>query len=462
MYKKIPYTREYRLRCADMEIVNLRNDVVSHKDIHLGDNDKVYNKDFLTAIAWLEIEPVAVPLERLHHVSFVNVDSNYLKLRKGLFMIFEEPIYYTPGYRVIPNYPRYAISQSGVVINIATNQIVKQEPDSHGYTSVYVRVPDRGCNAWVKHHRLMAMAWVDNDDHAANCIVNHLDGVKTNNAPSNLEWTTVAGNNAHSRRIGLNHDNTPMKVRDRYTKEVVYYNTASEMSKSLRMRNVAASSYLNKLPGYLYKRRYEIKKACDSSPWFYENTDIDSSFVGKTVYTITITERTGSVSIFNRLKAVLKKYGNVPDDGGIETRLGHLREKRPDLTIKLVRYGTVGPYAVRAADGSIQVVNTIPEVSEITGINRNTIRYNLFQKNMYIYNGYRVNVVGDSTPDDEYVPYTQHRLPVEVTFMDTGEVTVYSSARAAARELGISNKTIQYRATIGKAWKNYKFRSVRQ
>lgn len=50
-------------------------------------------------------------------------------------------------------------------------------------------------------HRLVAMAFVPGyfDD----ATVNHKDGVKTNNMPSNLEWVTRAENTSHQWRIGL-------------------------------------------------------------------------------------------------------------------------------------------------------------------------------------------------------------------------------------------------------------------
>lgn len=50
-------------------------------------------------------------------------------------------------------------------------------------------------------HRLVADAWVENRGRLP--LVNHLDGVKTNNIASNLEWCTHAENMAHAHRTGL-------------------------------------------------------------------------------------------------------------------------------------------------------------------------------------------------------------------------------------------------------------------
>lgn len=72
--------------------------------------------------------------------------------------------------------------------------------DKVGYTTVHLRLGGQ-TRKTKKLHRLVADAFVDNPELKPQ--VNHKDGIKSNNAISNLEWVTAAENNQHAYDTGL-------------------------------------------------------------------------------------------------------------------------------------------------------------------------------------------------------------------------------------------------------------------
>ena len=65
-------------------------------------------------------------------------------------------------------------------------------------------------------HRAVAITFLKNPDNKLD--VNHIDGDKTNNHVSNLEWATRSGNQLHAYANGLNH--TPKKF-DEDTSKII-------------------------------------------------------------------------------------------------------------------------------------------------------------------------------------------------------------------------------------------------
>lgn len=92
----------------------------------------------------------------------------------------------------------YSISNYGNVRNDETNKIFSQS-NQLGYQFVGIKVKNK--TKRMRVHRLVASAFIPNPENKP--YVNHIDGNKSNNHVSNLEWVTPSENTKHARDNNL-------------------------------------------------------------------------------------------------------------------------------------------------------------------------------------------------------------------------------------------------------------------
>jgi hypothetical protein len=100
-------------------------------------------------------------------------------------------------------YPElFEVSNQGNIRNKRNKKNLRQHLHPHGYLNIATRIGGRkGKAVCFKVHREVAKAFLNNPDNLP--VVNHKDGVKTNNSLENLEWTSYSGNTIHAIRMGL-------------------------------------------------------------------------------------------------------------------------------------------------------------------------------------------------------------------------------------------------------------------
>ena len=110
---------------------------------------------------------------------------------------FEEwkPIPDWEGFYEVSNLAR--VRTTGKSIGQRHGQILKQRPDRYGYLTVRLhrnaKLAERGV------HTLVAGAFIG--PRPKGLVINHKDGLKSNNHPSNLEYITNAENIRHAYRV---------------------------------------------------------------------------------------------------------------------------------------------------------------------------------------------------------------------------------------------------------------------
>lgn len=106
------------------------------------------------------------------------------------------------GYVPTPILPeRYLINKQGQIYSLRSNKHIATRLDRYGY--VRVNLYEGTKNHTVTVHRLLALAFIENDDPENKLEVNHIDGDKLNNNLDNLEWVTSARNQQHAFELGL-------------------------------------------------------------------------------------------------------------------------------------------------------------------------------------------------------------------------------------------------------------------
>lgn len=107
-----------------------------------------------------------------------------------------DEVYEVSTYGNVRSKDRKVIKRDGKTYSLKGRMLIQM--NSGGYRQVSL---GRGKNQSVNIHRLVATAFLPNPENKK--TVNHIDGNKSNNHISNLEWATYKENNNHAQRLGL-------------------------------------------------------------------------------------------------------------------------------------------------------------------------------------------------------------------------------------------------------------------
>ncbi len=151
----------------------------------------------------------------------------------------------TEEWRVIEKATNYEISNCGQVKNATTNKILKPTLNC-GYLAIGLRINNKTTTAFA--HRLVATRFLVCPDETY--VVNHKDGIKTNNNVENLEWVSHSENCKHAYRLNL-HKPSRIGV-SQYTMSNVFikeYASTVEAEKETGVFNGAISNICRGIRG---------------------------------------------------------------------------------------------------------------------------------------------------------------------------------------------------------------------
>jgi len=195
-------------------------------------------------------------------------------------------------YFEVPGYPNYIISKCGNVYNKVKNIFLTGSVNPKGYLNF--RLSNNGKAHTFGLHRLLGIVFIplpELETDYKKLVINHIDGVKSNNTLSNLEWTTQHGNVLHAGLNGLSTKCKPILVRDVKTKLVTEYDSYLDCGIDLGFSKDQISNRVNyKIFGQIFPEYKQYKHVLDTRDWI-DHTDIEKN-----------------INLYGRSNVVLLKY----------------------------------------------------------------------------------------------------------------------------------------------------------
>ena len=138
-------------------------------------------------------------------------------------LVFKPFPIYLDGYE-----KNYKVTNDGRVFSEYLQDFIKPYYTRGGYVRYKVNFGDR--NKKFQAHRLVALAFIPNDDPKNKIQVDHIDNDRTNNCVENLRWVTPKENTRHAMDSG-NRDWYKYTLIHSETGEILEFSNAAKISK---------------------------------------------------------------------------------------------------------------------------------------------------------------------------------------------------------------------------------------
>lgn len=384
---------------------------------------------WLYLIALFKVELPDTLKDKIFDISFKKIESYPDFFPNGYLMVFKEPLHLHKDFRIVPGYTSIAINNYGLVWEWKTNRFLYANPFRE-YPNVSVE------RRSAKIHRLVAFAWVYNDDYENKPIINHIDGDKTNQHASNIEWCNYKDNLQHAFDNDLNNIQYGCKVYDIVTKEIYTFPSINEAKRQLKSSSIR--TYRN-FPGTLFDGRYELKMMDDDSDWIYTNSVITE--YGKSRIFI-INDGNGSVTYRGltglrntfKISSKLRSYDDVIDK---------IKSKYPDIKIHEVNITNRGPYqAKNIATGEVFTAISQSKLGEMINKDWSWINGCLEKDPSSVSDGYLIRYYSEDPWPEANLSISSNKIPIYATNTITSEVINFKSKTAAAKHFDITESLV--------------------
>ena len=456
MFKKIPGSNTYSASLDG----RIRNDDTGCEPVIINKRFTIelYGKSYTVLPQWLgllahyEINLPDVYQNALALIKFGEINKKVTSSICDFIPVFHKPLE-IQGYRIIPGFSEYMINKEGTVIETFTQRrVYPQRASANGYPYIFIHNPDKSRKMEIMVHRLVALAWLPNNDYVYKCVVNHKNGDKHNYHVDNLEWCSYSENQLHACKTGLATYTVECKVRDIHTGVVTIYNSLADFFRAISVINKAPRRTLfeSSKRGYFFQGRYEVKELADLTEWvsLKYNTAINNQ------YMIRVTDK--DKNVLYSIRDIRTKFGiwNVSNIGNILTKA---RSLYPELTFDLEQ---LKPVSVPIEGFNIKTKVLIEEPSikafnRITGVNESTLRKIVSTKRPRLIGDLIIRVKSDEPwNNDVFLPPS---LPKRIlaTNIATCNTKTFNSLREAAKFYEVDRQTIKLRISQNRELKGW-------
>lgn len=404
-----------------------------------------YNRDWLKYLSLYGFNAQRIDLESIKtNLTFEVVDARLIILPFNVLPVVTAPIETKPGFRLVPSYPHLSVSYDGRVINNETGGELKSSKLNQ-YDVVTLYSGPKGRKTITGKHRLIAEAWVVNDDPTTRCIINHKDGVRDNNDPPNLEWVTVAENNLHAYETGLKEGRLACRVYDIDKKEEVAFDRYEDLKHYVGATGQATTVITQRHVTIPYKGRFEIRLGEDDRPWVYQGREDERPTKYGQYITRVLNTKTNETKEFRMKWDFLQYYKLWNINESIYVLAKHLEQRSPELKVTIVNtYEGGNVQAMCLTSGDVITFPSIREAARRTGISFTQIQYSLKRGGNNSLGDYAFRRE-EATPwsIQDIKPLVGSKREIQATNKD--QVRVFKSLRAAAEHFGVDRSVIKTR-----------------
>lgn len=345
-------------------------------------------------------------------------------------LIFEGTIY-----RVISTYPNYIISDYGDIRTIKNKEVKTYNGDYK-----YAVISDKNEHYSVYIHRLVAIAWVPNEDFVTNNLVDHKDGNKFNNHQTNLQWVT------NSQNVGKGIHNTecanPIIVRDIDKGQINHFPSITAACEYIGRSRINTKQTLLK-QGRVWKGksgRYEIYKKDQFTHWSYEKSLPQNITLRNSRILVTVNEN-NIIKKFTNYESFRNEYLNIRGKVSWMKAISLFKRLHPSFIIsyEFIKTRTIEVYDCK--NNRVLKINSMPTLYTLMGMPKSTVIKYLATgvDNRLIHNRYQIRYETDS-PWPETSVSTECGIKIQAKTKE--ETKIYESLRKAEKDLKINRNQL--------------------